>query len=173
MTPEEELNAKWDNRKIIEETVKSLNMHTEPAPKTLELFAEYGKESKAQTQQIDEIKTILAVQVEKHEQQQLVLQKIVDTTEQTLIQATKTNGRVLALEKKSTDIDEKTKSNSEDINSLKNYRWWFLGVGATLMVVGYSALKGIISTELDQHNKTKADEVVSLLEDKYDLKVNE
>lgn len=38
-TDEQKLNDKWENRKLIEETVKSMNLHTEPAPETREKLA--------------------------------------------------------------------------------------------------------------------------------------
>lgn len=164
MTPEEELNQKWDNRKIIEETVKSLNMHSEPAPKTLETFAE--------------IKTILAVQAEKHIQIDEKLDDIQTTVKETLKQTQATNGRVTKLEEWANGATKRIETNTKDIKdntkdteSLKNYRWWFLGVGATIMVLGYFALKGLISSELEQHNKQNADKVVQLIENKYNLQI--
>lgn len=161
MTPEEELNAKWDNRKIIEETVKTLNLHSEPAPKTLEMFAEQKKESKEQTQQIGEIKTILAVQVEKHEQQQVVLQEIKKTGEKTFEQATYTNGRVSAIEKwigEAKIIIEKNAKDTSDNNkdyTINKTRLWtaitlLLFFGGTIIALSINAIETKIERGIQQ-----------------------
>lgn len=177
MTPEEELNQKWDNRKIIEETVKSLNMHSEPAPRTLEMFAEQGK-------QMGEIKTILAVQAEKHTQIDEKLDKIQKTGEQTLSQATYTNGRVSAIEQwvgEAKIIIEKlakdTGETAKDYTINKTRMWTavtlLVFLGGTIITLSIMAINSKIDSKLERSRTDIANEVVQLFENKYNIKLNE
>lgn len=78
------INKKWDTRSIIEETIRSMGGHNQPAPQTLAM--------------LNEVKTTLAVQAEKHLEIDKTLKDIKETGEQTLAQALKTNGRVNKLD---------------------------------------------------------------------------
>ena len=40
MTPEEKFNKKWDTRTIVEETMRSMGVHNQPAPQTLKILGE-------------------------------------------------------------------------------------------------------------------------------------
>jgi len=65
-----------------------------------------------------------------------------EMTEKILLQATKTNGRVNALEDKTSDY-----------SAIKSKVWWIIGVGATFMVLGsliYVFVMGSISAKIDE-----------------------
>lgn len=80
------------------------------------------------------------------------IDKNTELTESTLIQATKTNGRVTAIEEWSGTAKKIIEKNAEDINTLKNYRWWFLGAVAILSITGWFALQQIVTTIVEKTN---------------------
>lgn len=88
------------------------------------------------------------------------IDKNTEITENILIQATKTNGRVTAIEEWSTQAKKIIEKNAEDINTLKNYRWWFLGAVATLSLVGWFALQQIVTTIVEKTNAKVIKEAV-------------
>lgn len=53
-----------------------------------------------------------------------------------LIQATKTNGRVLSLEGSRIEVAKILEEQKVSISSLNNYKWWLSGVVALVMTVG-------------------------------------
>lgn len=75
-----------------------------------------------------------------------------EMTEKVLIQATKTNGRVDGLKEWSDKAQIILEKNVEDISTLKNYRWWFLGAVAILSVTGWFALQAIVNTVVEKTN---------------------
>jgi hypothetical protein len=89
------------------------------------------------------------------------IDKNTDVTEKTLIQATYTNGRVTAIEEWSVQAKKIIEKNAEDINTLKNYRWWFLGAVAILSVTGWFALQQIVTTIVEKTNARVIKEAVA------------
>ena len=128
MTTEEaqlkEFNDKWDMHKVISEAIA--NAHTSPAPETMKNFSE--------------IRTILAVQAEKHKAIDELLQEIRSDGKETLEQAKKTNGRVGRLEEWSDGtklIIEKLLKEGKDIDkdvSVSKAKIWT--AIAVLMLLG-------------------------------------
>lgn len=99
------------------------------------------------------------------------IDKNTEITESILIQATKTNGRVTAIEawigeaktiieKNATNISTFKEKSTEDVNTLKNYRWWFLGAVAILSITGWFALQQIVTTIVEKTNAKVIKEAV-------------
>ena len=77
------------------------------------------------------------------------IDKNTDLTEKTFIQATKTNGRATALEEWSNQAKKIIEKNAEDIGTLKNYRWWFIGFAFAIGITGWFALEYIVNKSVE------------------------
>lgn len=131
MTSEQELNEKWNNRKLIEETIKSF--HTEPAPETRERLKALEVELKSNTINfMEKLSEFSKDNKEAHD----ALFKAISKLEEKLDKA---------IEKKADkDLVEKMQS---DLESLKDWKWKMVGVGIVVVFIIYLA-KDIILSKL-------------------------
>lgn len=137
---EEEFIEKWGDtpeklnalRNFMHSSLKDLELHTHSAPETLRMFDESRKDMKEAT---DRIEKKLDANTEK--------------TELILIQATKTNGRVNGLEEWSKSAQKIIESNTENTNTLKNYKWYVLGFALAITLTGYFALQSIVRSSVE------------------------
>jgi hypothetical protein len=75
---------------------------------------------------------------ESHERTFDILDKQNEKLESILIQATKTNGRVTALEAKQKEVLDTIDKNTQDISHFKGRENWILGaIGAIMLVSGF------------------------------------
>lgn len=104
---------------------------------------------------------------ESHERTLGILDNQNDKLEDILIQATRTNGRVLKLEKDTDNLGALVHKNAEDIQSFKGDRNWILGAFAVVVVgssVVWTAILENISLKTDQTIKNE----IAILREEYD-----
>lgn len=83
-----------------------------------------------------------------------------EMTQNVLLLTTKANDHMLTIDDWSAEAKKIIETNTRDINTLKNYRWWFLGAVATLSLVGWFALEQIVTTIVEKTNAKVIKEAV-------------
>lgn len=58
---EEDINKKWDTRAIVEETIRTMNVHAQPAPETLRMLKEFSANLSDVTKNLEDVTKNLAV----------------------------------------------------------------------------------------------------------------
>lgn len=148
---EEEFIAKWGDtpeklnafKNILDTSLRNLTLHPHPAPETLRMFDETRKDMKEATERIEK--------------------KLDDNTAKTeavLLQATKTNGRVNGLEDWSKKAQKIIEDNTEGVNTLKNYRWWFIGFAVAFTITGWFALNFIVDKSVTTALDNRVERVI-------------
>ena len=70
---EEDINKKWDTRAIVEETIRTMNVHAQPAPETLRMLKEFSSN-------LSDVTKNLAVLSEEFKDHKEVINKYIEET---------------------------------------------------------------------------------------------
>lgn len=72
------------------------------------------------------------------------LTRLEDKADKNLVGITEVTGNLNSLKEWSESAQTVIESNVENINTLKNYRWWIIGFALAVVGVGYFALQTIV-----------------------------